>query len=210
MNAKTLRASILQMAIEGKLVPQLDEEPAVEQIGDFPEDVPFAIPEKWKWVSLSQLITLISGRDLPSSEILTTETPTPYITGASQIIEDNLVLNRWTNTGCTFSIPNDLLIVCKGSVGKLAFNTVTKIHISRQLMAIRATPSIDIHYIYFAIQYFSPRIVAQAKGVIPGISRNDLLSLFVPLPPLSEQRRIVARLNELLPLITQMASATAK
>ena len=44
MNANQLRASILQMAIEGKLVPQLDSEPAVEQLGNAPEDVPFENP----------------------------------------------------------------------------------------------------------------------------------------------------------------------
>ena len=52
MKAETLRSSILQWAIEGKLVPQLDTEPEVEQIGDAPENIPFAIPEKWKWVRL--------------------------------------------------------------------------------------------------------------------------------------------------------------
>ena len=69
MNAQQLRAAILQQAIEGKLVPQLDSEPAVEQIGQVPEDVPFAIPEKWKWVRLGKIITLISGRDLVASQI---------------------------------------------------------------------------------------------------------------------------------------------
>ena len=48
MKAETLRKSILQWAVEGKLVPQLDCELAVEQIGEAPEDVPFLIPEKWK------------------------------------------------------------------------------------------------------------------------------------------------------------------
>ena len=48
MKADTLKKSILQWAIEGKLVPQLESEPTVEQIGETPEDVPFTIPEKWK------------------------------------------------------------------------------------------------------------------------------------------------------------------
>ena len=56
MNAEQLKASILQQAIEGKLVPQLDSEGSVEQIGDAPEEVPFAIPEKWKWFTLGSSI----------------------------------------------------------------------------------------------------------------------------------------------------------
>ena len=66
MDAKTLRASILQMAIEGKLVPQLDEEPAVEQIGEAPKDVPFSIPDKWKWVSLESVCSLIKRGKSPT------------------------------------------------------------------------------------------------------------------------------------------------
>ena len=56
MKAETLRKSILQWAVEGKLVPQLDTEPAVEQIGKTPEDIPFSIPEKWKWVKLGDIL----------------------------------------------------------------------------------------------------------------------------------------------------------
>lgn len=55
MNAADLRASILQVAIEGKLVPQLESEPEVEQIGEVSEEVPFEIPKKWKWVRLSSV-----------------------------------------------------------------------------------------------------------------------------------------------------------
>ena len=60
MKADTLKKSILQWAIEGKLVPQLESEPAVEQIGETPEDVSFAIPEKWKWVQLNNVTTQIT------------------------------------------------------------------------------------------------------------------------------------------------------
>ena len=62
MNVDQLRASILQKAIEGKLVPQLDSEPAVEQIGDAPEVVPFEIPEKWKWCCLGSVFDLKAGK----------------------------------------------------------------------------------------------------------------------------------------------------
>lgn len=58
MNAETLRNSILQRAIEGKLVPQLDKEPEVEQIGNAPEEVPFEIPAKWKWIKMEELRNL--------------------------------------------------------------------------------------------------------------------------------------------------------
>lgn len=59
MKADTLKKSILQWAIEGKLVPQLESEPGVEQIGEAPENVPFAIPEKWKWVAIGSVCAYI-------------------------------------------------------------------------------------------------------------------------------------------------------
>ncbi len=46
MTAEQLKASLLQMAIQGKLVPQIDDEPAVDIDAKEPEEVPFAIPEK--------------------------------------------------------------------------------------------------------------------------------------------------------------------
>ena len=64
MNFDVLRQKILEKAIRGELVPQLESEPEVEQIGEAPEDVPFEIPEKWKWVPVNKIIELISGRDL--------------------------------------------------------------------------------------------------------------------------------------------------
>lgn len=67
MKADQLRASILQDAVIGKLVPQLDDEPAVEQIGEAPKDVPFSIPEKWKWVKLQEIQTLVRGITFPAS-----------------------------------------------------------------------------------------------------------------------------------------------
>ena len=69
---KELRNKLLQKAITGQLVPQLDSEPAVEQLDPAPkpEDVPFAIPEKWTWVHLEQLCSYIQrGKSPKYSEI---------------------------------------------------------------------------------------------------------------------------------------------
>ena len=60
LSAEKLRLSILQEAIQGRLVPQLEEEPAVEMDGIAPEEAPFAIPGKWKWVSVQDIMDDIS------------------------------------------------------------------------------------------------------------------------------------------------------
>ncbi len=208
MTAEQLKASVLQMAIEGKLVPQLDDEPAVDMAGEEPDEVPFAIPEKWKWTKIKNIISLTSGRDLSSGLISSTPDVTPYITGASQIEDEQLIVNRWTSAASVYSEFGDILLVCKGSgVGKLAINNVGKVHIARQIMALSPKTDIAKEYLIVFMRVASPTIAQTAKGVIPGISRPDVLEYFVPLPPLAEQRRIVARLNEILPLIEEYGKA---
>lgn len=61
MKAEQLWASILQEAIQGKLVPQLESEPEVNQIGEVPEDVPFTVPKKWKWMPLKNVGRIVGG-----------------------------------------------------------------------------------------------------------------------------------------------------
>ena len=61
MNFDRMRALLLEQAVQGKLVPQLEDEPAVEQIGEAPNVVPLLIPKTWKWVRLNNLTTIVRG-----------------------------------------------------------------------------------------------------------------------------------------------------
>ena len=69
MNFDRLRQLLIQKAIEGKLVPQLDTELPVQQIGSSPSNIPFAIPKKWKWERLDSVFTLQAGKFIAASEI---------------------------------------------------------------------------------------------------------------------------------------------
>ena len=231
MNAQQLKNSILQEAIEGRLVPQdPNDEPAsvlLERIRKekaklvkegklkkkdleetpIPEDEkPFEIPESWEWCSLGSVISLLSGRDLTPQDYNDSNDGIPYITGASNFEGGSLVINRWTPKPVSISKYGDLLITCKGTIGTMAFNTVGDIHIARQVMAI----SPYLINIYF-IKYFLMRIVYEldkkAKSIIPGISREDILTAYFPLPPLAEQKRIVAKIEELLPKVEEYGKA---
>lgn len=75
MNFDRIRALLLEQAVQGKLVPQLEDEPTVEQIGEAPEDVPFAIPDKWKWCNSELIQTLVRGITFPSSAKQTIAAP---------------------------------------------------------------------------------------------------------------------------------------
>ena len=200
--AGVLRGQTLQEAIEGKLVPQLAEEGVVEQIGGAPEEVPFEIPESWKWVQMNGICTLKSGVDMSPSVLLNEPVinAIPYITGGSQIGQSGeLLITRWTSKATNISEEGDVLLICKGSgLGRTALNSYGSVHIARQIMAIRKTKEVIPQYLDLLLKWHWETLRSAAKGVIPGIARKDVLSLLVPLPPVTEQVRIVAKVEELM------------
>lgn len=208
--AGVLRGQILQEAIEGKLVPQLAEEGVVEQIGVAPDEVPFEIPESWQWVQLNRICTLKSGVDMSPSVLLNEPVvdSIPYITGGSQIGQSGeLLITRWTSKATNISEKGDVLLICKGSgLGRTALNSYGSVHIARQIMAIRKTKEAIPQYLDLLLKWRWESLRSAAKGVIPGISRKDVLSLLVPLPPVTEQVRIVAKVDDLLKQVNALSA----
>ena len=209
--AKRLDKKILDLAIHGKLVPQdPNDEPASELLKRIaatshkspsknqsePIDPPFDIPDSWEWVRLEKIISLLSGRDLAPQNYSSIPQKYPYMTGASNFSNGELLVNRWTNVPATISHNGDLLITCKGTVGVMAFNTIGDIHIARQIMAISSSVA-DLHYVKVFLSAIVSSLKATATSMIPGIGRSAMLNLLIPLPPLNEQKRIVERVEEL-------------
>ncbi len=205
-----LRGQILQEAIQGKLVPQLAEEGVVEHIGAAPDEVPFEIPESWQWVQLNRICTLKSGVDMSPSVLLNEPVvdSIPYITGGSQIGQSGeLLITRWTSKATNISEKGDVLLICKGSgLGRTALNSYGSVHIARQIMAIRKTKEAIPQYLDLLLKWRWESLRSAAKGVIPGISRKDVLSLLVPLPPVTEQVRIVAKVDDLLKQVNALSA----
>lgn len=208
--AGVLRGQILQEAIKGKLVPQLAEEGVVEHIGAAPDEVPFEIPESWQWVQLNRICTLKSGVDMSPSVLLNEPVvdSIPYITGGSPIGQSGeLLITRWTSKATNISEKGDVLLICKGSgLGRTALNSYGSVHIARQIMAIRKTKEAIPQYLDLLLKWRWESLRSAAKGVIPGISRKDVLSLLVPLPPVTEQVRIVAKVDDLLKQVNALSA----
>ena len=223
-----LKKSILQEAIEGRLVPQdPNDEPASVLLAKIREEkkqllkdgklkkkdlevkpisedeIPFEIPESWEWVRLGSVISLLSGRDLVPQDYNDSNHGIPYITGASNFDYGQLLINRWTEKPMTVSKKGDLLITCKGTIGTMAYNEVGEIHIARQVMAINSF-CVNLDYIKYFLMRQVYELEKKAKSIIPGISREDLLDSSFPLPPLVEQHRIVARIEQLFKKIDKL------
>ena len=231
MTAKQLTDSILQLAIQGKLVPQNpDDEPASVLLDRIREEkkrlvkegklkkkdlietpicedeIPFDIPENWVWVHLGDVINLTSGRDLEPSKYNAAQKGIPYMTGASNFENGNLIINRWTDTPASISKLGDLLITCKGTIGEMADNEIGDIHIARQIMAIRPY-FVHKPYLRIILKAKVAELEKKAKSIIPGFTREDLQFSLLPLPPFEEQKRIAIKFLELLSVIEEYGLA---
>ncbi len=244
MTAQQLKNSILQMAVQGKLVPQdPNDEPAsfllerirkekeelirqgkikreknpsvifrgadnipYEKVGkaepvSIADEVPFEIPESWEWVRLGSVIELQSGQDLTPDMYNAVGRGIPYITGASNIENDKVLINRWTEAGRAFAYRGDLLLTCKGTVGTMAFLQEEQVHIARQIMAVRMHTGMLAQYIRLVLDTLVVQLKSAAKSMIPGISRDDVLNALIPVPPMEEQNRIVTRFYDIVPIL---------
>ena len=240
---ENLKKSILQEAVQGKLVPQdPSDEPAeallerirvekqrlikegkvkkdkresvifrrdnshyeklngVERCID--DELPFEIPPQWCWIRFESTITLLSGTDFAPDEYNSAGKGIAYITGASNIVDSQILVNRWTETPRQIAHAGDVLLVCKGSgYGKTVICNIAQAHIARQIMAVQKSDLLDMQYVKLFLDSSFDLLKAKGQGVIPGIDRTSVLHLLFPLPPLAEQHRIVQRIEELLPLV---------
>ena len=253
MTGQQLKNSILQMAVQGKLVPQdSNDEPAsvlleriraekeqlikekkikkekspsvifrgadnlpYEKVGKnepvcIADEVPFEIPESWEWVRLGNVIELQSGQDMTPDKYNSNGNGIPYITGASNIENGKVLINRWTNCGRAFAYKGDILLTCKGTVGTMAVLQESQVHIARQIMAIRPIGELYISYIQLVLQTLVESLKAAAKSMIPGIARDDVLQSLFPVPPFNEQQRIVSKFSMIIPYMEQYSMVDAE
>lgn len=223
IDTKAMRAKILDLAIRGKLTDQRQEdgnardllkeiqaekerlikEKKIKKEKPLPEiteeEKPFDIPENWEWVRLGEIIELQSGQDFPKSKYSDTDKEgIPYITGASCFTKNGVLENRWTRFPKCIATKGDILLVCKGSgYGKITICNLQEVHIARQIMAIKRNEHLNLSYIESFLMARIKLIKENGQGLIPGISRDIVLNLLFPLPPLAEQQRIADKVSAL-------------
>lgn len=240
MTPQELKNSILQLAIQGKLVEQRPEEGTAEELfkqiqnekqvlikagkikkeKPLPEitedEKPFDIPESWKWVYIGDLFHHNTGKALNGSD--KSGNPYEYITTSNvywnRFELDKLKTMLFTDAEiekCTIQ-KGDLLVLEGGDCGRAAiWNYDFPMRIQNHIHRLCPYADVCIEYFYHIFYLYKNAGMINGKGIaIQGLSANALHSLIVPLPPLVEQKRIVAKIEELLPLIDRYEEAWTK
>ena len=200
----SLEKQLLQSSISGKLVPQLDEELEVEQIGDAPEEVPFEIPEKWKWVRLESLGTLFSGKT-PKADELTSSGNIPYFKISDMNSSENQKYMRHTEH---YLKTTPKKIFKAGSIifpknGGAVFTNKRRFLVRDSIVDLNTGgfyPNknyLDESYAFLLLSSIDFREIPKGTA-LPTIDSSKLKSYLVPLPPLGEQRRIVEKFEKLM------------
>ena len=253
MNGKQLKNSILQWAIQGKLVPQdPNDEPAsvlldkirqekerlikekkikrdknasiiyrgednsyyekllaTGEVKCIDEEIPFEIPNGWEWTRIGNIFNHTSGKQQSSSN-KGGGTPQKFITTSNlywgHFILDNVKVMNFTDEEIkTCSATKGDLLVCEGGAGygrSAIWNEDYDICLQNHVHRLRPCVSGICEYVYYFIYLLKEsNNLASVGTAMPGLSANRLKGLLLPFPPLSEQRRIVAKLAELLPQI---------
>ena len=226
MNGKQLWGSLLQQAVSGKLVEQIDSEPAVDQIGTAPapEEVPFEIPEKWQWVPLANVCTYIQrGKSPKYSEIKQLPVVAQKCNQWDGLhMESALFIDPATIPSYKperFLQSNDVLLnsTGTGTLGRVglynpAVNPYDQAVADGHVTVIRADQRMIlppfVKYVLTSTA-FQTIILAAGSGTTKQqeLALSKVKQLVIPLPPLAEQRRIVAKLEELKPLVERFGEA---
>lgn len=229
-----MKRSILQYAIQGKLVEQRPEEGTGEELyrqiqtekqrlikegkikkeKPLPEiaedETPFDIPESWKWVRLSTIGITQTGNTPSKSHPEYIGIDIPFITPGDilngQIGYSNQALSLLGKEVARVCCAGSIMQVCiGGSIGKAAI-TDREVTFNQQINVVSPIACVS-EYLFAVMQsaYFTTSMKERAGGTAtPIINRGLWDSLLIPLPPLAEQRRIVAKLEEILPLCERL------
>ena len=200
-----IRKEKAQLVKEGKLKKKdLIETP----ISD--DEKPFAIPDSWEWCKIGYLFLHSSGKQLKGGD--TEGTLHPYIT-TSNLYWDHFELGNLKSMyykdseieRCTAQ-KGDLLVCEGGDIGRSAiwpydYNICLQNHVHR----LRPYLAGYTRFIYYAMWLYKHTGLIGGKGIaIQGLSASALKYITIPLPPLAEQKRIVAKIEELFAEIDKL------
>lgn len=158
---------------------------------------------------LGKHVDLVMGQAPPGSACNTTGVGTVFVkTGEFGPVYPEV--REWTTKPLKMAQAGDVLICVVGAtIGKL--NLAIDCAIGRSVAAIRPKPSLDARYLYFALMPYTLRLRRDARGSAQGvIGKSELNAVAIRVPTLEEQRRIVAKVDELMALCDALEAESAK
>jgi type I restriction enzyme S subunit len=164
-----------------------------------------ALPPHWKIARLGEACEIILGQSPPSNTYNTVEQGLPFYQGKKEFTELHPVAVKWCSKPLRIAEPNDILLSVRAPVG--ATNIANeKCCIGRGLAAIRYKP--NHKYLYYYLRSVANELDNKGTGsTFKAISGKDIRSFRFPLPPLLEQHRIVAKIEE---LFSELDNGTAQ
>jgi type I restriction enzyme S subunit len=202
MNFDRMRALLLDQAIRGELVPQLVGEGVVAQIGTSLEEVPFEIPESWKWVPFSSIATLLNGRTYKKTELLEEPTSngkdnTPILRVGNLFTSDKWYYSDLTLEDNKYCNPGDLLYAWSASFGPTIWQGCRSIYHYHIWRVDHNSSYVNKKWLYFWLLGKTQDLKRSGHGLaMIHITKKGMEQELVALPPLQEQVRIVAKLEE--------------
>ena len=175
------------------------------------EEIPFNLPDKWEWVRLGVLFSHNTGKTLNKKD--TTGIKMTYITTSNlywnRFELDFLKEMNFTESEiekCTVQ-KGDLLVCEGGDIGRAAiWNYDNEIRIQNHIHKLRPFTEISILLYYYVFYYYKLTDRINGRGIgIQGLSSNQLHNMFLPLPPLNEQKRIADKVSQLFSLLDSIA-----
>lgn len=214
------KSKILDLAIHGKLVPQdSNDEPAIELLKRInPKFSPCdnahdtnQLPDSWCWSTLGDVCSFISGYSYSSSEYKKAGIPLVRISDINDgiISLDNCAYIQPQGERNVYLQKGDILIAMSGATtGKMGIymNEESAI-LNQRVGVVRVTDSKIIsekYRDYFLYRKSSDILKLAYGGAQPNISGKMICSLLLPLPPYSEQLRIVAKIEELFAVFDEI------
>ncbi len=151
----------------------------------------------WQVKKLGEICEVVSGQSPESKYYNKDGNGTPFYQGKKEFGEDYLQEpTTWTTNITKMAYPNDILMSVRAPVGDINFCN-RDVCIGRGLAAIRVKAEINKDYLYYYLKNIKSEITGKEGAVFPSISRKEIENIRVPLPPLSEQQRIVSYLDRI-------------
>ena len=175
------------------------------------DEIPFEIPDSWEWVRLETAILTEMGQSPSGESVSTASSGVEFHQGKVFFGEKFLLKSNQTTSQPSKIVEAGTILLCvRAPVGKVNI-AQRKICIGRGLCGITPIIDIDSNFLYYLLESYENIFIKKATGTtFVAITAEVVKKQLIPLPPLAEQKRIVAKIEELLPHIEEYGKAESK